>query len=502
MKTLTDKEFKSVYGDAALSQLNKAVQTNDTQTGFFNSLKNDLAQRGQNNANIYNQSISAGDTSLGNSIEGGMKLAANTAGGLGDVAGEALKRIPIVGGVLNAAGNAIKSGFNTVTNKLADTNFFKEAAAGSSPTSPVEKGLSVASSGGEVAGNILGADQGAGMLNASKDIAATVPSRVSSAVDSIPKPTIQGAYNTASDLVNRLPSAVQDVIPTAQNTIDHQLTKALDLTAGDLGKIEAKTGNQAAKWLSDYDLIKTNKATTQAAIDAFKTQNYNAVRSEIGKVGKFYTEEQIPRFKQALGILKNNINKVPGLEQENVAVDNLLKKNLISLEDVQKVKELLDDHFNLYNALGDVAENTTKQGLAKIRNDLQVFIEDKVKEYTGADIRMLNNNVSTARSISDAITKRSPKGLTSANLTTRDVMMTMGLTYFGSPIVGIAALLVKKLVTSPTARLRFARWLDQKGDAYRAQLSEALQKGKVPPEAQKVIDATSPTGESSQAPSI
>lgn len=477
MQTLTDEQFKQKYGSSALDALNKSPQENEKQTGLFESIKNDLTARGKTNADL----LTSSDGSAGQNIVGGLKMAANTAGGIGDVAGEALKRTPVVGGLIGAAGDAIKTGFNAVTDKLSNTKFFKEAAAGSSPDSPVEQGLSAASSGGEIAGQILGADQGAGVLNKAKDVATSIPSKVSSAVDSIPKPNLgaTGSY---------LQSAFKDVTGTVQNRIDHNIATALDLTTGDLGKISASTGNEVGEWLSKNNLIKTNKALTQEAIDAFKTQNYNSVRSEIAKVKQVYTPDQVPRVTDALQAIKQQIQGKVGLEGDNAIVDKLLAKTEYSLKDVQQVKELLDDHYSLYKALGDVAENETKKGLANVRTDLKDFIESEVQKNTGADIRQMNNNVSTARSLSDAITTRTSRGITRNMFSQRDVMMGMGLTYLGSPLLGVAAVLIKKIATSPTVRLRVARYLDQLSDAQKAKISAELEKGNVPSEIEKLTN--------------
>ncbi len=262
----------------------------------------------------------------------------------------------------------------------------------------------------------------------------------------------------------------------------------MDLTPSDLSNIEASTGNQVGKWMADNNLIGTNKATTQSAIDAFKTQNYNAVRSEIGKVTQSYKPTQVPRFIDALKAIKGQIDGTVGLEKVNAEIDNLLKKKTVTLNDVQRAKELMDDHFSLYKVTGDVASGVAKQGLANVRSGLKDFIEKQVQKYTGADIREMNNNVSTARSLSDAITTRSPRGLTRANITNRDVMTGLGLTYFGTPLLGIASVLVKKLATSPTVRLRVARYLDQLTDAQRLKISEQLQKGSIPPDIQKITE--------------
>ena len=68
------------------------------------------------------------------------------------------------------------------------------------------------------------------------------------------------------------------------------------------------------------------------------------------------------------------------------------------------MKELLDDYDRLFTLTGDVQAGLAKQGIAQIRGELQKFIETEVKNTTGADIRALNNNVSTAKELSQLFT--------------------------------------------------------------------------------------------------
>lgn len=473
MKTLTQEEFKKMYGADAIKAFDAPTQDN---SGLFDTIKADLAKRGQENLNILEQSKK--DTSLGGNIAGGFKLAANTAGGVGDVIGNTLNKIPGVKPVTEAIGK----GFNAVTDKLAGTKFFQEASQGLQPGNALEKGLSVAQSGGEIAGNILATDVGVRGAAKTGEVAAQVPSKIAEA---IPKPP-PGGSGGLGEVGTYLKGAIKDVTPTVQNTIDHQIAKALDLTPGDLSNIEASTGNQVGRWLADNNLIGTNKVTTQAAIDDFFKQNYAAVRSEIGKVTQTYKPSQIPRYTDALKAIQIQIKDTLGLEKVNAEIDNLLRKTSVTLNDVQRVKELMDDHFSLYKVTGDVASGVMKEGLANVRTGLKDFIEAQVMKYTKADIRALNNNVSTARSLSDAITTRSPRGLTRANITNRDIMTGLGLTYFGTPLLGLAYVFLKKLVTSPTVRLRIARYLDQLSDEQKAKISLQLQQGKVPADIQKI----------------
>lgn len=293
-----------------------------------------------------------------------------------------------------------------------------------------------------------------------------------------------------------LSSTVRDIVPTKQRYINHQVSKALDLTPGDLNNIYRSTGNDVGNWMSEHNLIKQNKDATQAAVRDFKTTNYDQVRSEIGKVKTVYRGVEVPRYADALKQIQKQVKEIPGLEKVSAEVDNLYTKaktGEITLNDVQRVKELLDEHFSLYKVTGDVAEGVQKEGLANMRKELQVFLEEQVQKNTGADIRAMNNNVQTARSVDDAITTRSPRGLTRSNIRMGDFPV-FGLAWgLGGPIVGAAALFIKKAYETPTIRLRIARFIDQLSDAQKAKMQAEMEKGIVPAEFQQVTQtSTSP----------
>ncbi len=264
------------------------------------------------------------------------------------------------------------------------------------------------------------------------------------------------------------------------------------MTPGDIDKLHKSTGNNVGPWLADNNLIGKNKVETQANIKGFFDQNYTQVRNEIGKVDTIYRPNQVPRYTDALKQIDKKIDGVPGLEKESVEVSNLLAKKDISLSDVQHVKELLDNHFNLYKVTGDVGEGVAKEGLANIRSDLKNFIEKQVKDNTGEDIRQMNNNVSTAKSLNDFITTRSPKGLTASNLKLGDLgIFGVGMS-FGGPLAGAALVFGKKLMETPTVRLRIARYMDQLDDAKKAKIQATMQEGKIPLEFNQFIKK--PTG--------
>ncbi len=296
-------------------------------------------------------------------------------------------------------------------------------------------------------------------------------------------------------------NVASEVVPTMDRVVNHQVTRALDLTAGDVKNISASTGNEVGRFMADNNLIRGNKIETVKAVDDFYKTNYDAVRSEIGKVNKSYKPSQIKGYYDALKQIKSQIKDVPGLVKESVEVENLMNKlDDISLLDVQKVKELMDEHFSLYKVTGDVKDSVAKSGLANIRKELKSFIENEVKNETGADIKAMNNNVSTARSIVDAVETRSTRGLTRSNLKIGDLGIFgvgMGLGG-GNPLVGLAFVFGKKVMESPAFRLKFSKWFDALSDARKAKIQADLEKGILPPEI-KVTQRSNSSSQSSNA---
>ena len=66
--------------------------------------------------------------------------------------------------------------------------------------------------------------------------------------------------------------------------------------------------------------------------------------------------------------------------------------------------------------------------------------------------------------------------------------MGLGILYFSNPLVGASAVLIGKLVNSPTARLRMARFLDKLSDAEKLQISKAIRDNKISPTLERVIE--------------
>src|SRR3990167_5440264 len=310
----------------------------------------------------------------------------------------------------------------------------------------------------------------------------TKTSKVAGGVADTTSTALNTVKNKACNLTKPLKGVVEDVLPTRERFVNTEVTKALDLTAGDVKNISLSTGNEVGQFIAKNNLIGGNIAETTAAIKNFFKQNYDTVRNEIGKVKKIYDKNEIPAYKEALGQIKKQTDGIVGLEDVSGEVNSLLSKEKMTMNDIQRAKELLDEHFSLYKATGDVKEGASKAGLVNLRRELQSFIEEGVIKETGADIKSLNNNVSTSRSIMDAVETRSTRGLTRATISAGDIVTGLSGSALAGPLGGAVAVLAKKIYQSPSFKLKFTKWLDGLSDAKKIKIQSELEKGVLPKE--------------------
>lgn len=479
MRTISQDEYKKLYGADSLAQFN---QPQAQQSGGY----------GQGVADAFKSSVDYAKQGVAEGNPTGQGGLRGLLTGVGKIGMGALGAITAP--VAPAFNATVGKGIQAAGDALSNTKPLQEWGQGvaeqgipANQNTGVQDFVEGVQNYAGIAGAVAGGVKVPAVANKVGDVLTRVPK-----TPEIPPSGPTGGMGNSLDRAGQyVRNTTKDLLGTPQNFINHQISKALDLTPGDLKTIEQSTGNDVGTWLSDHNLIGSNKATTQANIQDFFKQNYDAVRSEIGKVTKTYKQYQVPRYVDALKQIKTQIDGVPGLEKEGAQVDNLLNmKKDLTLSDVQTAKELLDKHFSLYKSTGDVKDSVTKSGLSNIRGEIRGFIEKEVKDNTGADIKQLNNNVSTARSLDDVITTRAPKTLTKSNLTTRDIATGWAASTFGGPLVGVAAVLIKKIATSPTVRLRLARLIDSFSDAQKARAKAQLDAGEIPPEFNKVLSPT------------
>lgn len=323
---------------------------------------------------------------------------------------------------------------------------------------------------------------------AAEFIGVGVAKRGATAVKEGTQKVLKSGLESVEGVAGATKKVVKDIVPSNERLISEQVSKALDLTQGDVKNIAKSTNNEVGRFLADRNLIGGNKEETVNLLRDFFTKQHKQVRDEIGKIDKTYNINSASKTKQALEQIQKQVDGVAGLEDATKEVNQLLKKKELSLNDIQRTKELLDEHFSLYKVTGDVKEGVQKEGLANLRRDIKEFIEKEVKDNNGVDIEPLNNDVATSRSTLDAIETRATRGLTRSNIRMGDLGI-FGLgSVIGSPILGIGAVAAKKIIESPSIRLKIARYLDRVSDAKKLKIKNDLIKGEVPKEIIDVIE--------------
>lgn len=455
MQTLSNEEFKKRYGTTGLSMLKKSNETQNVGYG----------QRLKQAASSGIGKFHAGKTDFDSlnplrMVEGAVKGAA----GLVETAFS-----PITAAIEPVTKPTLGRAVQFTSDKISD--------------SPQVQNFAISKIGeitARITEDINNLNTIAGAVAGPKGVSSAgskATGSIRNAVDNIPPLLPRGSGGAIKSVAGNV---VKDIAPTSKGIINDQITRAFELTPGDVFKISKKTGNEVGDFISNNNLIGKSVDESKNLLTNFKNQNYKQVRSEIGQVKTQYSPAQVPRYTEALKELQKQVTDVPGLQTVSAEVNALLKKSKLELTDIQRVKELMDEHFDLYNVIGDVKSNIAKQGLDNVRGDLRAFVETEVKNNSGVDIRALNNNVSTSQTVLNAMRQRAGRGSTRSSVSLADLGWFGGGSVVGTPLFGAALVFGKKVLESPTVRLRIAKFIKDLDDAKKARIKTDLQSGKIP----------------------
>lgn len=300
--------------------------------------------------------------------------------------------------------------------------------------------------------------------------------------------TIGGTTKAIGDTT--LGRMIKEVTPTPSKLTEGQVTKALDLTQGDLTSIGKKTGNNVTDFIVKNNLIKdTPEAVAESLNDLRKTQK-DLKTSEIAKVTNIYTPEQIPSVMQALDTIIADIDGVAGLEKQVANMKAIRGQKTLSLSDIQDAQYLIDENSNIYSKIGDTNSSKTARGLDNLRQDIRSFIETEVDTATGGqtNIRQINNDIQTSFAIEDAIKNRSTRNATRSMLSLGDMGALFGGGSIISPQFGIGLYIGKKILETPAFRLAFVKVLNKQPINTVKRIVSEVKNKTVSPQVQKAID--------------
>lgn len=292
------------------------------------------------------------------------------------------------------------------------------------------------------------------------------------------------AGKVSSAVKNSTPGRIaSDIIPSANGIRSGEVTKAIDLTQGDVSSIKKLTGNDPAGYIVSKGIIKGTPEEIADNLNTIRKDTMVQVRDEIGKVKNVYQTTAVPSVKKGLDVILKGVDEVPGLEPIAEEIRTLANKTDFTLSDIQRAKELIDENSNIYSKMGDVKSSSTAKGLANIRQELKTFIENEVDTATGGqtNIKGLNNDVQTSYEIEQAIKNRATRSLTRQGLSVFDGILGAGGAAAFGPAIGIGLVVAKKVAETPAFRLALAKALSlQPATRLKAILSELKTKNLSP----------------------
>lgn len=402
--------------------------------------------------------------------------------------------------VQNTANRFVQSDFFNTVRSAAQDVAQKTGLAQAVEALPEEQKENLAAIGNIAALGLefTGAGAGARGARAAGQAGARAAGRVA-ATGRVARETTEQFAKAAAERTARQTKALkeiaEEVTPKSKDIRDKQIIRALDISQGDLRKIEQNTGNEIGDFIARNNLIGNTPQETIDKVVAFKNAQRDAVDEAISRVTRDIAKDEIDSADKMLTSMLAHVDNVPGLEAEAQAVRNLLAKDTYQLSDLQEAKRLFDDVENVFSKSGEVKTAFNKRGLANLRRDVKEFIEKEVKAVDPeANIAQLNNDVATSEGIRRISTIADNRFMTRNAASLGDfftfgaVAGAAGLTGGAAIPIGIAAVVGKKILESGPVRLRVARLLKKFDDAKAARLANEIDTGSFSDEARDIVE--------------
>lgn len=169
--------------------------------------------------------------------------------------------------------------------------------------------------------------------------------------------------------------------------------------------------DNVAGWMQERWVAWT-KNQIISKLDDEATKTFKAVRTAIEQAD--WISGPI-KDKSVDGALRELIKVTKGVNSpEKQAVYKELQKMLLkskksglSLKEIQKVKESMDDILDLYTVAGDVKAWVQKSDLSQLRSNIRKLLETNVKKTIGTDIGVLNRDTAVAKQLAKSIKYKS-----------------------------------------------------------------------------------------------
>lgn len=179
-------------------------------------------------------------------------------------------------------------------------------------------------------------------------------------------------------------------------------------------------------------------------LDKLWRKSKDVVDGEIGKVREtFDLIDDAPDVFKALSEIQETAAKF-GLEEELKFVTDLIKKERVSLTDINAVKRQMDDLYTLYSRSNDPTASLIAERLRRIRDGIKGFIEETAEQKGLQDVRVLNKDTQLARELLKDM-EMSAVGRYPSNIISMGDFLTGGV---GGAFVGYDPILTAGIVIS------------------------------------------------------
>lgn len=150
----TTSEVLRIIANQRAGLVQKQPEIPADEPSFLSRMGADITKRGEQVA----ETLTTPAATPLEAVQLGTQATAQTFGGITDTIANVIKSVPGGERALDAIGGVTSTAFKALTDKLASTKFFQEAAAGTPEGGTLETALKTAGGAGEIAGSILAAE--------------------------------------------------------------------------------------------------------------------------------------------------------------------------------------------------------------------------------------------------------------------------------------------------------------------------------------------------------
>ncbi len=167
-----------------------------------------------------------------------------------------------------------------------------------------------------------------------------------------------------------------------------------------------KTPENVWKWMLER-WITWSKSKIVSDLENRAMQSKKAVDDSLAVIDKttLNTYKNVD-IDKALTQVKNDLEWIAWMESKLKEVNDLLWKWKYTLTEANKAKRILDEQYNLYKQSWGETAWVKAEWLRNVRQNIREFIEKTAEKNWVNNIKLLNNETSVAKSLSNAITKK------------------------------------------------------------------------------------------------